>query len=151
MTLHVKDLATRCGVSADAVRYYARIGLLGCKRDTNNRYRLFGEEDARRLVFIRRAKHLGYTLGEIKQILEESRRGKSPCPLVRDIIQRRVRESRHRLDEERRLLKRMELALAKWREMPDGTPDGHSICRLIESFDEDPGRANSTMALLEED
>jgi DNA-binding transcriptional MerR regulator len=89
-----------------------------------------GEEDARR------AKHLGYTLGEIKRILEESRRGKSPCPLVRDIIQRRVEESRQRMEEERRLLKRMELALARWREMPDGAPDGHSICRLIESFDE---------------
>jgi len=39
---------------------------------------------------------------------------------------------------------RMEQALDQWAEMPDGVPDGHSVCHLIESFarsdDEQPDK-----------
>ena len=35
------------------------------------------------------------------------------------------------------LAERMEQALESWQTMPDGTPDGHSLCRLIESFPEE--------------
>ena len=30
----------------------------------------------------------------------------------------------------------MTAALSAWQDMPDGTPDGHTICRLIEHWDE---------------
>jgi len=139
MALQVKELARRCAVTSDAIRYYTRIGLLQPVRDANNKYRLFNDEDLRRLNFIQRAKSLGYTLGEIKKIFEESRRGNSPCPMVRDIIQRRIEQTRRRLQQELKLQERMEQALRQWQDMADGVPDGHSICRLIESFDDDQG------------
>ncbi len=59
-------------------------------------YKRFDEKDMKRLGFIRRAKPLGYTLDEIKQIIEKSRKGKSPCPMVRDLIQRCIQTHRHR-------------------------------------------------------
>ena len=85
------------------------------------------------LRFIRRAKRLGYTLADIAAILRESGKGKSPCPRVRDIIRRRIKENRKELDELATLQIRMEKALAKWEKMPNKVPDGESVCHLIES------------------
>ena len=42
---------------------------------------------------------LGYKLGEIASILEDAGRGQSPCPRVREIIRRRIRENRRKLDD----------------------------------------------------
>jgi DNA-binding transcriptional MerR regulator len=134
--MRVNELSRRIHLRPEIIRYYTRIGLLTPSRHPVNRYRLFAEADVKRLHFIRRAKRLGYTLAEIAEILRESSKGKSPCPRVRDIIRRRIKENRKELDEIAALQMRMEKALAKWNRMPDGTPNGDSVCHLIESVGE---------------
>ncbi len=131
--LTLSAFARKAGITPDTVRHYVRIGLLHPHRDPVNRYRLFSQRDVMRLQFIRQARDLGYTLSEIRQIFEDSARGHSPCPRVREIIQRRIGENRARLTELDRLQTRMEAALEKWNTMPDGVPDGDSVCHLIES------------------
>lgn len=135
--LTVSQLATRCDVTPETVRYYARVGLLHPERHPENGYKLFEFDDVQKLRFIRRAKLLGYTLAEIEQILHHSMRGDSPCPVVRDFIQRRIEANRAKIIELSALQKRMKAALKEWENKPDGMPDGHSICHLIESFAED--------------
>lgn len=132
MNMSVKELSRITDITPDAIRYYARIGLLLPERDQSNGYRRFARSDALRLKFIKRAKMLGYKLDEIREILAASENGESPCPLAREIIARRVRENRKALDEALILQKRMENAMAQWRELPDGIPNGDSICILIE-------------------
>ena len=139
----VRDLARSCRISSDVIRYYTRIGLLRPRRDPGNNYRLYSERDAQRLRFINRAKSLGYTLAEIRQILRHSEAGDSPCPLVREIIQRRIVENRERIRRELALQERMERALAQWADMPDGIPDGTGVCRLIEALDLPPEAAEA--------
>jgi DNA-binding transcriptional MerR regulator len=131
----VNELAKQAEVSPGVVRFYARIGLLKPVRHSGNRYRLFSDADARRLLFILRAKGLGYTIAEIAEILKQSGKGKSPCPLVRDVIRRRITENRQRLDGLNALQLRMEKALVQWNRMPNRVPTGDSICFLIESAD----------------
>lgn len=126
-------LADLGGVSAENVRYYTRRGLLKPVRNPRNRYRLYRESDVARLRFIRQAKNLGYTLGEIGKIFAESNRGESPCPLAREIIANRIPNHRKRLDEMLELQTRMEGALKEWEKLPDKSPDGHTVCYLIES------------------
>jgi DNA-binding transcriptional MerR regulator len=135
--LTVSQLATRCDVTPETVRYYARMGLLHPERHPGNGYKLFKFDDVQRLIFIRRAKLLGYSLAEIEQILHHSMRGDSPCPMVRDFIQHRIEVNREKIMELTVLQKRMEAALKEWKNKLDGIPDGHSICHLIESFTED--------------
>lgn len=134
MLYRVKELAKLCQVPPETIRHYSRIGLLRPQRDPTNGYRQYTVEDAKRLDFIRRAKSLGFSLREIEHILTESRKGKSPCPLVRDLIGRRIRTNRIHLEQLMTLQVRMEKALKSWEKMPDGIPDGYSICHLIESF-----------------
>lgn len=130
--LTVKTLSDLTSTSGDAIRYYTRIGLLRPRRDETNGYRYFTAADTVRLKFIRRAKTLGYKLDEIGEILAASEHGSSPCPLVREIIARRIEEHRAALREAEALQARMEAAVRQWRDLPDGVPVGNSICHLIE-------------------
>lgn len=131
--MRVAEIGRRSGVPVHVVRYYTRIGLLKPARNPRNRYKEYKDSDLSRLRFIKQAKSLGYTLGEIARIFRESSRGKSPCPTVRHIIGNRIEENRFRLKELAALQRRMEHALVEWSRLPDGVPDGHTVCYLIES------------------
>lgn len=132
----VNDLARQAHLPLDTVRYYVRIGLLQPQGRQENGYKVFGSRDVQYLQFIRQAKSLGFTLTEIRAIVEEARAGSSPCPMVRDIIQRRISETQRKVRELVSLQERMEKALARWQTMPDRCPDGESLCHLIESSGE---------------
>ena len=131
--MKVREVARKSGVADHVVRYYTRIGLLKPSRSPRNRYKQYSDSDVLRLHFIRQAKSLGYTLGEIARIFKEASRGKSPCPMVRQIIEHRIEENGRRLNELAALQKRMKRALGEWAKLPDGMPDGESVCYLIES------------------
>ncbi len=132
--LTVSALAKSANVSRDQVRYYTRIGLLNPVRNQNNGYKLYSPDDITRMLFILKAKNLGYTLKDIEQILSHTHHGHSPCPMVRDIIEERIEANRRKLDELMELQLRMEKAASVWKKLPDKVPDGDSICHLIESF-----------------
>lgn len=132
MTVIEVEAAT--GVSADAVRWYVRRGLLRPRRNARNRYHQFGPADVRELTFIGRAKRLGFTLDEMRRILEQSRKGESPCPEVRDIVKRRAVEVGAQVEALADMERHMRRALRLWRRMPDGVPTGREICRLIEAL-----------------
>ncbi|HBG31984.1 MAG TPA: heavy metal-responsive transcriptional regulator [Gammaproteobacteria bacterium] len=69
-TLTIGKAAKQAGVSIDAVRFYEREGLLHEAQRTMSGYRLFSTGDVDRLRFIRRAKALGFSLGQIAELLE---------------------------------------------------------------------------------
>jgi len=131
------DLARRTNVPVYTVRHYTRIGLLKPSRDLRNGYKLYKPSDKERLRFIGSAKELGFTLNEIDQVLDHAVHGDSPCPMVREIVEKRVKENKEKIRELKRLQTRLETAADMWKSMKDSEPDGHSVCRLIESFAED--------------
>ena len=134
-------LAKRADVPLFTVRYYTRIGLLKPDRDLRNGYKVYRRSDKDRLKFISAAKDLGFTLSEIEEILDHAAHNESPCPMVREIVEKRVEEKKQKIRELKRLQKRLESAVENWKTMKNSEPNGHSICRLIESFAEADGRA----------
>jgi MerR family copper efflux transcriptional regulator len=62
-------LARAVGVNLETVRYYERRGLLPKPPRSGSGYRLFPAEAKGRLRFIRRAQELGFSLGEIRELL----------------------------------------------------------------------------------
>lgn len=130
----VTQLANRSNSTPHAVRYYTKIGLLRPQKKPENGYRLYREKEISWLRFVRQAKSLGYTLNEIKNIMHDVDDHTSPCPRVREILLKRISENRKNLDELVALQVRMERALVIWETMPDGVPDGSSVCHLIESI-----------------
>lgn len=130
-------LARSADVSLFTVRYYTKIGLLKPSRDLRNGYKIYKSSDKDRLRFITAAKDLGFTLAEIEDILDNAAHNKTPCPMVRDIVEKRIEENKQKIRELKRLQKRLESAAEMWKGMKNSTPDGHSVCRLIESFAKD--------------
>lgn len=90
-------LARKAGVPVHTVRHYTRIGLLKPSRDLRNGYKLYKPADKQRLRFVTSAKELGFTLAEIEEILGHAEHGDSPCPMVRDIVQKRVDENKQKI------------------------------------------------------
>ncbi len=129
-------LAKKSDVSLYTVRHYTRIGLLKPVRNSQNNYKIYQPSDAVRVRFIKAAGHLGFSLAEIADVLDEAKHGKSPCPMVREIIVRRIEENRRKIKEMQKLQKKMENALEDWKQMKDSMPNGDSVCHLIESVAE---------------
>lgn len=126
-------LAKKSDVSLYTVRHYTRIGLLKPARNSNNNYKIYQPSDAVRVRFIKAAGNLGFSLAEIADVLDEAKHGNSPCPLVREIIVRRIEENRRKIKEMQKLQRKMENTLQDWSKMKDSMPDGDSVCHLIES------------------
>ena len=67
--LTIGKLAAGAGVGVETIRYYQRRGLLH-EPDRASGVRRYGEEDIRRLRFIRSAQAAGFTLEQIRELLE---------------------------------------------------------------------------------
>ncbi len=108
--------------------------MLHAARDPANGYQLYDNIARQRLNFIIQARQLGFSIKEVKNIITHAEQGHSPCPMVRDLLQHKVKESEAKIIELQRAVDNMKKALADWQKKPDKQPDGHSICHLIESW-----------------
>lgn len=79
--LTIGKLAAAEGVSVETVRFYQRRGLLGLPERHGAAYREYSQADLWRLGFIRRARRLGFTLGEIADLL-----GSAEARSTREIV-----------------------------------------------------------------
>jgi MerR family mercuric resistance operon transcriptional regulator len=68
--LTIGRLAQQVGINLETVRFYERQGLLPAPPRSSSGYRLFPADSARRLKFIKRAQELGFSLSEIRELLE---------------------------------------------------------------------------------
>lgn len=68
-TLKIGELARQANVSVDTIRSYESKGLISATMRSASGYRLFSDEDRTRLLFIQRAKQVGFTLEEIGELL----------------------------------------------------------------------------------
>jgi len=130
------SLAKRANVPLFTVRYYTRIGLLKPTKNSLNGYKIYSAADRDRLQFIASAKELGFTLAEIEEILAHSTAGDSPCPMVRDAVEKRIEDNKQKIRKMKLLQKRLETAAEMWKGINNSAPDGHTVCRLIEAFAE---------------
>jgi DNA-binding transcriptional MerR regulator len=65
----IGKLAAAEGVSVETIRFYQRRGLLAKPERRASGYREYSDADRGRLVFIRRARQFGFSLGEIAELL----------------------------------------------------------------------------------
>ena len=133
--MRVNQLAEKVGVTPDTVRYYTRIEMIFPTKSIENGYKNYSTGDEKRLVFILKARHLGFSVREIKDIIAMSKTGKSPCCKVREVVQKHLDEAKLKIAELHQLSSHMQRALDTWQSMPDSMPDGNSVCDLIEMWD----------------
>lgn len=107
--IQIGELARRSGCNVETIRYYERIALLPSPARSAGRYRLYNPAEVRRLAFVRRARELGFTLGEVRALLALSAQdGSEACAEVRQLAAGHLAEVRAKLAD----LKSMESVLA---------------------------------------
>ena len=100
--------ALRAGIGLETVRYYERIGLLEEPRRTSSGYRLYNPADLSRLNFIKRAKELGFSLDDIRELIALRVDGDSECSDVARRAENRLADVRQRIEGLERMRKGLE-------------------------------------------
>ena len=99
--MSIGQLAQRAGVAIDTVRYYERSGLLAPAARLASGYRRYGSAELKRLRFIRRAKALGFSLEDIRDLLSLGER--SDVASIRAVAARKQAEVEARIVELQRI------------------------------------------------
>jgi DNA-binding transcriptional MerR regulator len=90
-TLRIGELATRSGLTPDALRYYERFGLMPRARRTAGGYRVYPVDATERIQFIKQAQANGLTLTEIRELLGfRDRGGRNRCHQVEQLLTRKI-------------------------------------------------------------
>lgn len=127
--LTIGALARDSGVNLETIRFYERSGLLPAPQRSPSGYRHYQEQDVRRLRFIRRGRELGFSLEEIRSLLELAAHPESPC----ESADQMVREHLDAIETRIRDLQNMRAELSKLA----GCHSGHAEhCRLLEALDD---------------
>lgn len=105
--LTIGKLARAGAISADALRYYEREGLIAPATKTDSGYRLYGDDAVRRVRFIQHAQGCGFTLAEIRELLLLRQSDHACC----DDVRRRVIEKKLQLAAKIRAIQAMSAAL----------------------------------------
>jgi MerR family mercuric resistance operon transcriptional regulator len=96
------------GVNVETIRYYERIGILPQPPRTAGGRRIFDGTAARRLIFIRRCRELGFGLDDVRAMLSLVDRDEADCAAIRELTEGHLMEVRSKLA----VLRRMERVLA---------------------------------------
>ena len=110
--MKIGELGQRAGVGIDTVRYYERAGLLPQPRRLASGYRAYGDDDVRRLRFVRRAKALGFTLPEIRELLALSGRREDDMGGLKAAASEKLADVNARLAELNRIREGLEALVA---------------------------------------
>lgn len=102
-------VAKRAGVGVQTVRFYEREGLIVAPPRSASGYRHYPEEAIDRIRFIQRAKELGFSLAEVRSLLELRVRSDAECADVRLRAERKITD----IDARIRDLREMRRALAE--------------------------------------
>lgn len=88
--IQIGDVATRTGLTVDAIRFYERERLLHTAARTSGGFRLFSIGDVEDLTFIRNAQELGFSLDEIRELLSLKRASHPDCSQVEQLLEQKI-------------------------------------------------------------
>ena len=94
--MKIGELEARSGASRHTLRYYEQIGLISALRQTNN-YRRYTEQTLQDLMFIQRAQSMGFSLGEIGEILQAQRNQLIDCAEGAKLIERKMAQIKEKI------------------------------------------------------
>jgi MerR family transcriptional regulator, mercuric resistance operon regulatory protein len=132
MYLRVGELADKCNVNKETIRYYERMGLLPEPSRSKSGYRLYSHETVERLKFIKRMQELGFTLSEIDKLLGVVDPDEAKCKDMYDFTVSKLEDIQEKITD----LKRIEKMLI---DLKERCPENKDIydCPIIESLIED--------------
>jgi MerR family transcriptional regulator, copper efflux regulator len=134
-SMNVGELADRAGVGVQTLHYYERLGLLPKADRSSANYRLYSPASLRRVRFIKQAQALGFTLEEIKEVLDLREQGRAPCRCVADVARKHLRDLDARIKALREFRKSLAAVVPRWEKETSGQRRcAGEFCDLIEQL-----------------
>jgi len=137
MLMGPRALADAVGVSTDTLRHYERIGLLRSVERTRAGYRRYSPAALDRVLLIRRALLIGFSLDDLKRVLAVRDRGGAPCRQVRELVGQRLDALERRIEELSRLRNDLRLLTKEWDRSLATTAPGERA-HFLESLGQSP-------------
>lgn len=124
----IGKLADLADVNLETIRYYHREGILKEPAKRTNGYRYYNDDHLSQIIFIKKVKELGFSLKEIKEMLEINTKPRATCELVKEKVSKKIFE----IDQKILDLKQMKKSLS---EISDACDTGKSEMKKIKVMD----------------
>lgn len=95
--LTIGVLADLTGTNVETIRYYERLGLLAAPARTAGNYRSYEPSDVGRLSFIRRARDLGFSLDQVRELLDLADQTDRSCESVDALAREHLTAVEHKI------------------------------------------------------
>lgn len=86
--MRIGEVAAATGIGVETIRFYEREGLVPRPERTASNYRAYSQDHSKRLTFIRRARDLGFSLGQVRELLTLADDKDRPCDAVDEIARK---------------------------------------------------------------
>jgi DNA-binding transcriptional MerR regulator len=134
-TIQIGEAAQRASLTIDTIRFYERRALLPRAPRTVGQFRLYTEDDVRRLIFIKQMQGLGFSLQEIKQLLDLRDRGGHACREVKNLLSSKLAEIHRKIQNLQTLECELVLDLQKCdRELKNSRGHAPKSCPVLRQF-----------------
>ncbi len=130
--MKIGELAKKSNTSIDTIRYYEKIGLLGKPSRSGAGYRLYSSEFIEQLKFIKRAKHVGFSIKEIQELLflRQEKQVKT-CADVKQFASKKLEDIEDKIVE----LTKIKMALDRIVKGCDGSSNSAAHCNILNALD----------------
>jgi MerR family copper efflux transcriptional regulator len=132
-SMTIGQVAKRAGVGVETIRFYEREGLIVPPPRKDSGYRAYPPETVDRVRFVRRAKELGFSLGEIKELLALRIAADATCAQIRTRAEIKIADIEDRIAS----LRRMTQALTRLADACDGGRGAVSECPILDALESD--------------
>lgn len=123
----IGELSKRTGVKVPTIRYYEQMGLLAAPERSQGNQRRYETAGLKRLSFIKHSRQLGFSIEDIRELLELSQHPERPCRDAHGIANRHLDQVRHRIAR----LKRLERELKR---IAECDAENVADCAVIETL-----------------
>jgi DNA-binding transcriptional MerR regulator len=135
------QLAQAAQVNLETVRFYEGEGLLPAAPRTASGYRIFPRAAVERLAFVKRAKALGFSLEEIRELLLFQDEHPDACTEVRDLLRKKIAVVREKKAELEKLEGHLASALRKCNRVLRQQEQHPDTCPVLEQIASAPAKA----------
>lgn len=130
----IGELAKACNINHDTLRFYEKNALLTPSSRSESGYRLYTDKDKDILEFILRAKNVGFTLSEIKELLSiEVDKANNACADVKTLVDTKLQTVENKLAE----LIRFQASLKRLSNACCGGEESAEHCTILEALESD--------------
>jgi len=126
----IGEVSKRLGISMDTLRYYEKIGLLPRIHRKSSGLRLYNKKDISRIKFIKRSQHMGFSLEEIKKLLQFREAPQKAKPEIRQLAGKKLQDIESHLDD-------LKLLQNEFRLLINLCAEDKENCPILEAMDDE--------------